>query len=176
MRIYLIGFMGCGKTTFGKKLANKLEYKFLDLDKKIEKLEKQSIANTFSEKGEEYFRQLEADVLRSTILYKNAVISCGGGTPCLHNNMQWMNSRGITIYLKTSAEHLTGRLKTRKEKRPLIATMSDDELWDFVSIKLPEREKYYLQAQIIADTKEKLSAKKIVDLIEGKIESSTESA
>ena len=98
MRIYLIGFMGCGKSTWGKKLAEKLDCAFIDIDKRIEAIEGGTVAEVFKIKGEEYFRKLEAAVLRSTVLEKNAVISCGGGTPCYFDNMEWMKQRGKTFF------------------------------------------------------------------------------
>jgi len=148
MRIYLIGFMGCGKSTWGKKLAEKLDYNFIDLDKRIESIEGGTVAEVFKIKGEDYFRKLEADVLHSTVLEKNAVISCGGGTPCYYDNMEWMRNRGKTVYLNLSPENLFGRLRTRKEKRPLIANFDDNQLRDFIFQKLSEREAFYLQADI----------------------------
>ena len=164
MRIYLIGFMGCGKTTLGKKLSARLRYEFVDLDKRMENIEKKSIAEIFSGKGEEYFRELERDVLHSTILHKNAVISCGGGTPCYHSNMEWMKEKGTTVYIKMQPERLFGRLRTRKEKRPLIAKMNDGELKDYIFSKLAEREIFYTQAKLIVDPDE-ISVKKLVGII-----------
>ncbi len=168
MRIYLIGFMGSGKSTIGKKIAAKLDYAFIDLDKLMEEVEKNTVAGIFSEKGEEYFRKTEADILHSTILHKNAVISCGGGTPCYFDNMDWMNARGITVYLKMKAETLYGRLKTKKEKRPLIAKLSNEQLRDYIFQKLSEREAFYLQAALIADP-ENMKIKEIAESIRGKM-------
>lgn len=167
MRIYLIGFMGSGKSTIGKKLSERMGYEFIDLDKLMEGLEKKTVAEIFSQRGEEFFRQLEADVLHSTILHKNAVISCGGGTPCYFDNMEWMNARGLTVYLKMQPETLYGRLKTRKEKRPLIAHLSNEQLKDYIFQKLSEREAFYLQAQLMPEP-EKMKHKEIVDMIRDK--------
>ena len=164
MRIYLTGFMGCGKSTFGKKLSGKLGYEFVDLDKVLQNVENKTVGEIFSEKGEEYFRKLEADILHSSILHKNAVISCGGGTPCYFDNMEWMNERGLTIYLKMKAENLFGRLKEKKAKRPLIAKMSNAELKDFIFQKLSEREAFYLQSQLILEP-EMMSLKERFDLV-----------
>lgn len=162
MRIYLLGFMGSGKSTFGKKLSGKLGYTLMDIDQVMEVIEKKTVAEIFSEKGEEYFRRLEADILHSSVLHKNAVISCGGGTPCYFDNMDWMNDRGLTVYLKMQPEILYGRLKERKTKRPLIANLSDPELKDYIFQKLSEREIYYLKAKMILD----VSAMEIKDRIE----------
>ncbi len=164
MRIYLIGFMGSGKSTFGKKLARKLGYDFYDMDKMIEQIEGVSVSELFSVKGEEHFRKLERDVLHSTYIHKNTVISCGGGTPCYFDNMDWMNDKGTTIYLNVPAERLYGRLKTRRHKRPLIAGLDDAQLKDYIFQKLSERETYYLKAQSVMDP-EKMSAKMVADLI-----------
>ncbi len=133
MRIYLIGFMGCGKTTKGKRLAEKLNYKFIDLDEMMEEAEEAKLNIIFSSKGEEYFRKLEADTLRLTGIYHDTVVSCGGGTPCYHQNMEWIKSHGTSIYLQMPAEYLYGRLKTRKEKRPLIKNMRNAELKDYIN-------------------------------------------
>lgn len=162
MRVYLIGFMGCGKTTFGKKLARKLGCDFLDIDKMIEQIEQVSVSELFAVKGETYFRKLESDVLHSTVVHRNAVVSCGGGTPCYFDNMEWMNQRGVSVYLQVPAARLYGRLKTRKHKRPLIANLSDDALKDYIFQKLSEREAFYMQAQMIIEP-EKTSAKKVAD-------------
>lgn len=167
MRIYLIGFMGCGKSTFGKKLAEKLDYTFIDLDKRIEAIEGGTVAEIFKLRGEDYFRRLEADVLHSTVLEKNAVISCGGGTPCYFDNMDWMSERGKTVYLHLSAENLFGRLRTRKEKRPLIANLDDAQLRDYIFQKLSERESFYLQANFTIDPST-VKPKELVALINEK--------
>lgn len=150
-RIYLIGFMGCGKTTFGRKLARRLDYDFIDLDLLVESMEKLNIAELFTQKGEAYFRQIEADVLRSTILMKKTVISCGGGTPCYHDNMEWILERGLSVYLKMSPVRLYERLKRKKEKRPLIAHMSKAGLKDYITQKLAEREAFYMRARLTID-------------------------
>lgn len=162
MRIYLLGFMGSGKSTFGKKLSEKLDYTLMDIDQMMEVLEKKSVSEIFKEKGEEYFRRLEADILHSSVLHKNAVISCGGGTPCYFDNMDWMNERGLTIYLNMPPEILYGRLKERKAKRPLIANLTDPELKDYIFQKLSEREIYYLRSKLIMD----VSVMEVKDRIE----------
>jgi shikimate kinase len=167
MRIYLIGFMGCGKSTMGKKLAEKLDYPFIDIDKRIEAIEGGSVAEVFKLRGEDYFRKLESDVLHSTVLEKNAVISCGGGTPCYFDNMEWMNARGKTVYLFLPPEKLFGRLRTRKEKRPLIANFDDEQLKDYIFQKLSERETFYLQAAFKIDPSV-AKPKDVVALLKGK--------
>ena len=167
MRIYLIGFMGCGKSTMGKKLAEKLGCSFIDIDKRIEAIEGGSVAEVFKLRGEDYFRKLEADVLHSTVLEKDAVISCGGGTPCYYDNMEWMNARGKTVYLFLAPEKLFGRLRTRKLKRPLIAHFDDEQLKDYIFQKLSEREAFYLQAAFKVDPSI-LKPKDIIALLKAK--------
>lgn len=148
MRIYLIGFMGCGKSTTGKKLSAKMNLPLMDIDKRIEEMEGKVVSEVFAAKGEEYFRKLEADVLHDSTFYDDAVISCGGGTPCFFDNMEWMKKNGLTVYLKASPDFLFSRLLTKKYKRPLIASMNDQQLHQYIKEKLKEREKYYQLADI----------------------------
>lgn len=145
-RIYIVGFMGSGKSSQGKKLASKLKMPFYDLDKMMEEIEGCSISEIFAKRGESYFRELEADVLRSTILIPKGIIACGGGTPCFSNNLTWINSRGISVYFRLNPEMLFQRLYAKRSKRPLIAQMSDDELKTFITNKLREREYFYQHA------------------------------
>ncbi len=154
--------MGSGKSTFGRKLSEKLDYTLMDIDQVMEVVEKKTVNAIFQEKGEEYFRRLEADILHSSVLHKNAVISCGGGTPCYFDNMDWMNERGLTIYLNMPPEILYGRLKERRAKRPLIANLTDPQLKDYIFQKLSEREIFYLQSKMIID----VSAMETKDRIE----------
>ncbi|MEZ5013401.1 MAG: shikimate kinase [Chitinophagales bacterium] len=164
MRIYLIGFMGSGKSTFAKRLAQYLDYDLADMDHLIEQVEKHSIPEIFQLHGEEYFRRTESDVLHSTLLFENAVIACGGGTPCYFDNMDWMNKRGITVYLHQTAERLFGRLREKKNKRPLIAHMEDGQLRDYIIQKLAEREAFYLQSKIVAEM-DKISKNDLMRMI-----------
>jgi shikimate kinase len=150
--IYLTGFMGSGKTTFGRLLAKHLNREFIDLDHFIEQQEGVSISQIFSDLGEYEFRKLEHKVLLSTVDKTNAVIATGGGTPCYFNNMDFMNNHGTTIYLKVNVEDLVNRLLPAKNHRPLIADKEESELREFISRKLSERAPYYNKAKIIADT------------------------
>lgn len=155
MRIFLVGFMGCGKSYIGKKLAEMLEFQFADVDSVIENTEtlpgtdKVTVAKIFSEKGESYFRQVESNILRGLGKWTEIVIATGGGAACFHDNMAWMNKNGITVYLKTSPELLTERLKNEIAHRPLLQGKTVEELIVFVNQKVSEREKFYNQAQII---------------------------
>ena len=147
--IVLVGFMGCGKSTLGKKIANKLGKTFVDMDAEIEKQEKVTISQIFETKGEAYFRQLEHDYLKSLVVKNNLVISTGGGTPCFFNNIEIINAIGKSVYIQLSPEALKNRLQNETNKRPLIANLSGIQLLEFITIKLKEREQYYLQSQII---------------------------
>ena len=151
MTIFLIGFMGCGKTTIGKKLAKKLGYTFLDLDFEIEKQEQSTIAKIFELNGEEYFRNLEHQFLTSFNPKNNIVISCGGGTPCFFNNMEMMNHIGYTVYIQMKPEALYSRLKDALTTRPLLQNKTEIELKKYIHDKLSEREPYYLNAQLITN-------------------------
>ena len=150
-KIFLIGFMGSGKSTIGRKLANKLSYTFYDLDKEIEHKEGSSIAEIFSKKGEQYFRKLESEVL-STLSNENQVIALGGGTPCYADNMEFINQTGTSIYLKYNAGILFSRLVKAKSQRPLLAGKTDEELKAFIEEKLTERELFYKQSEYIIES------------------------
>lgn len=143
--IFLIGYMGSGKTTKGKNLARALQIPFIDLDSKIEEKKGQSISEIFEKEGEQSFRETEASVLRSLKSDSLMVISTGGGTPCFYENMQWMNDNGLTIYFEMPAAALYSRLKNAKKKRPLLMQQQDPEA--FIAKHLKEREIYYRQAK-----------------------------
>ena len=148
-KVFLIGFMGCGKTTFGRKLAKKLEWDFIDLDEYIEADQKESIREIFSSKGEAYFRRLETKALEEASKWEKTVVSTGGGTPCFNNNINFINNIGLSIYIKLSAEVLKSRLEGGKSKRPLIANLSNVELLNFIKYKLAERSEDYSKSEII---------------------------
>ena len=150
MIIFLIGFMGCGKSTFGKKLALNIEYDFIDLDIYIEDKECKSINEIFKN-GEDYFRKIERVYLQSAIKTKNTVIAVGGGTPCYFDNMQLMKENGLTIYIDMHPTELISRLRLSKKNRPLIASLQDYELSNFVFKNLNERKEYYNKAHKIVD-------------------------
>jgi shikimate kinase len=150
-KIYLIGFMGSGKTTLGKKLASNLRWTFIDLDRIIENETGLKIPEIFSSKGEAYFRAAETEALRSMDQRDRVVISTGGGAPCSDRNMDFMNGSGLTIYLKLSPDTLYGRLKRSSGERPLLKDLGSEELYDFIVRKLREREKWYSMASLIID-------------------------
>ncbi len=146
--IFLIGFMGSGKTHWGKLWAAKSGLHFFDLDEAIELEEKKTVAEIFSQNGEAYFRQKEMEILQTFATKQNCIVACGGGTPCFNNNMQWMNANGTTVYLFATANEIFKRVVTEQQKRPLIKDFSPQELLVFIENKLKEREIYYSQAKI----------------------------
>lgn len=147
-RVFLIGFMGSGKTTVGRQLAQQLGYDFIDLDEWIEAEEGKTISQIFAERGEAGFRLLEKVALRTIGTRGHIVISTGGGAPCFHQNMEWMNSQGVTVFLNSSEDTLFYRLKTQQDQRPLIAGMETDELKSFIKTRRMERMPYYVEAKI----------------------------
>lgn len=156
--VFLIGFMASGKTSKGKKLAKKLNLPFLDLDQEIERQVNESITDIFETKGEDYFRQLEADVLRAISKNEKVVIALGGGTPCFHNNLEYINRFGTSVYINRSEARILGRLRQNKDKRPLVASLTDQQLKEFIEKNLRSREVFYKQANIVFDAdKDKLS-------------------
>ena len=154
MRIYLIGYMGAGKTTLGHYLADAMQMSFVDLDHFIENRYLKSIGQIFQEKGEEGFRRIEEKMLHEVASFENIVISTGGGTPVFYDNMAFMNRTGLTVYLKVSVEELVNRLNKAKSGRPLIRNKSKEELTTFVEESLKQREPVYLTSQLIFPTNE----------------------
>ncbi|MBX2960822.1 MAG: shikimate kinase [Flavobacteriales bacterium] len=145
--------MGSGKTTLGKKLANKLGYAFFDLDELIEEQEKLSISEIFSKQGENYFRTVEQKILNDKLVTNQPlVLSVGGGTPCFFDNMEFINKQATSIYLKYNAGMLYSRLSSAKAKRPLLTEKSDEELKDFIKKTLSEREGFYNQSKIVVES------------------------
>lgn len=142
-RIFLLGFMGAGKTTAGKSLAKKLNWTFCDLDHYIESRYQKTISQIFEIYGEEKFREIEKKMLEEVSDFENIIIATGGGTPCFHNNIETMKMKGLTIYLHATPEVLGKRLILAKEKRPLIANKSEEELIDFINKTLLVRDVHY---------------------------------
>lgn len=145
---FLIGYMGCGKTTFGRSLAKALGCRFVDLDFYIEQRFRKSIKEIFAERGEEGFRRLEGNMLREVGEFSDVVIACGGGTPCFGGNMDYMNEKGITVLLQAETEVLMERCRLRPGKRPLLAGKTDGELREFILSHLVEREPFYSRARL----------------------------
>jgi shikimate kinase len=165
MKVFLIGFMGSGKTTYGRAAAVAAGMPFLDLDEVIETEAGKKITEIFAGEGEERFRMLEHEALRRVaFLPGEAVIAVGGGTPCFFNNMSLMNDAGTTIYLKHPPHALVGNLQGQRTQRPLIAGMDDEELLAYIKEKLAEREAFYVQSKVILEWPE-ISAEKIDKVI-----------
>ena len=155
VRIFLIGFMGCGKTHWGNLLSQHLQVPFFDLDQKLAEKEERPITKIFAEEGEEYFRLLEKDVLHLlTESHESFVMACGGGTPCYYNNIDYMNSKGTTIWINCSPDCLFSRLIKEKEGRPLIKDLSDDQLLSYIIKKTSDRNIFYQQAKVILTEKD----------------------
>ena len=146
MKLFLIGMMGTGKSYWAKKLSKKLKTGAYDLDYLIESHEERSIAEIFSEDGENYFRKSEAKILRWFAEKKLFVLATGGGTPCFHENMEWMNKHGVTVWIDEPLDVLVERLIPEKDHRPLIQHLANEELQEFLSGKLAERTHFYQQA------------------------------
>lgn len=151
MLIYLIGYMGCGKTTLGKRLAKRLGFDFVDLDEKIETQTGKTIRELFEIDGEEAFRLMEKEVLQQTFQLNDVVISTGGGVPVFFDNMEQINTHGTSIYIKLSPKSLVNRLQNGKNQRPLIKDKTDEELLLFIEKALEQREPFYEKANLIVD-------------------------
>jgi len=165
--LFLIGFMGCGKSTWGRKLARISKLPFIDLDEKIVEETGMSIGSYFAEYGEAAFRQVESDVLKSVSSSEAAVISTGGGAPCYYDNMEWMNQTGITVYLELPAGVLLSRLVGKEgTKRPLLAGKTNDEILSFIEDKLAERKPFYEQAEVVVDAMRSSPQKLWTELLE----------
>lgn len=147
-RVFLIGYMGAGKTTMGKSLAQVMGLEFIDLDNFIEARYSKTIKEIFAEVGEDGFRQIERRALQEVAEYENVILSLGGGTPCFFDNMEIVNAAGTSVYLKPSEEVLLKRLIKGKHKRPLLAEKTDDEILQVIREQLAWREPYYLKANI----------------------------
>ncbi len=147
--VFLIGFMGSGKTHWGKIWAAKNGLNFYDLDEVIETKEGKTIATIFETKGEGYFRKIETAALHTLSEKQNCIIACGGGAACFNDNMQWMNENGTTVYLSATPQYIFNHVIDGQLKRPLIKKLNKAELLFFIEQKLKEREPFYKQAKII---------------------------
>ena len=148
MKIFLVGLMGSGKSYWTKQLAKKYKTGGYDLDYLIEVKEEKTIAEIFTEDGEDYFRKVESTVLKWFAEKKTYVLATGGGAPCFFDNMDWMNKQGITIWLDEPLPVIAARLAPEKEHRPLIAKLSDSELLAFLEKQRESRLPFYSSAQI----------------------------
>ena len=149
--IILIGYMGSGKTTVGKALSKETGMMFYDLDWYIESRMHKSVSQIFAEKGEEGFRKIEYNMLHEVAEFEDVIISCGGGTPCFFDNMDYLNGQGETVYLKASPEVLYSHLKMGRTERPLLKGKSPEEMQRFIADQLASREPFYSKAKHTLD-------------------------
>ena len=147
VRIIIVGYMGSGKTTVGKALSKDLGIPFYDLDWYIESRMRKTVAQIFAERGEEGFRKIEHNMLHEVAEFENVIISCGGGTPCFFDNMDYMNGQGETVYLQASPDVLYNHLKMGKTERPLLKNKTPEEMQVFIAEQLEKREPYYSKAK-----------------------------
>ena len=165
MKIFLIGFMGSGKTHWGKQLSSKLGLPFYDLDTVIVEKEHRTVAEIFEESGEEYFRYQEKEMLEAISAEKESfILSCGGGTPCFFNNIEFMKKNGKVIWLNTSVDILKQRLLKERQTRPLISEVNDEELRRYIVKKLSERRMYYQQADVTV-SEENTNLEELIQLL-----------
>lgn len=150
-KIFLIGFMGSGKTYWGKQWASAHDFSLVDLDDAIEKSEGKTVVELFEQHGEDYFRMLETRILHRLANKRNTIIACGGGTPCFHDNMKWMNDHGKTVYISSTPTRILERVLEEQSKRPLLKKINKAELLFFIEQKLKEREPFYMQAKHMLD-------------------------
>lgn len=149
VRIYLVGYMGAGKSTTSKRLARRLGMESYDTDRLFEEKYHISASDFFKKYDEALYRRLETQILHDTINYEHAVIATGGGTACFNNNMEWMNQHGFTIFLKISPQTAINRLSQSKVRRPLVFGKTTEELTAFIQKNYAERMPFYEQAQLI---------------------------
>ena len=150
-RIILIGYMGSGKTTIGRALSKKTGMMFYDLDWYIESRMRKTVAQIFAERGEEGFRQIEYNMLHEVAEFEDVIISCGGGTPCFFDNMDYLNRQGDVCYLKATPEVLHDHLLMGKVERPLIKGKSPEELIAYITEQVAKREEFYSKARYTLD-------------------------
>ncbi len=147
IRIFLIGYMGAGKTTLGRAFAREMNVSFIDLDWYIEERFHKSVRELFTHRGEASFRELERNMLHEVGEFEDVVISTGGGTPCFFDNMEYMNACGQTVFLEVHPDVLFRRLRVATSQRPVLQGKTDEELRAFIAQALQERARYYAQAQ-----------------------------
>ena len=164
-RIYLIGYMGAGKTTAAKRLAHRLGWEPYDTDAMLEEKYHISVDDFFHKYDEALFRKLETEILQSTENLENAVISTGGGTPCFNDNISWMNEHGTTVFLRISPKAAVSRLLLSKKKRPLTENKSEEELTEYVQNHYASRLPFYEQAKICVKA-EDCDLENLIKLIE----------
>ena len=165
-KIFLIGYMGCGKSSLGRKLAKAGGMEFMDMDSIIEQREGASISDIFHYQGEEYFRDAERALIEELGTAEgDMVISTGGVAPGWQNNMELMNSLGATIYLRRTARQIASRLSPHgRQNRPKLRGLNDEELVAFMTTNMAEREPFYSKAKYCVDCAERSDAE-LIDYI-----------
>ena len=167
MIITLVGYMGTGKSHISNILSNKLNFKLFDLDQEISNKFELSIAEIFKNHGEIFFRKAEKETLNEILSSEeHLILSVGGGTPVYYDNMERINDKSISIYLRTGVSTLTERLKKNKHKRPLIAKIADEDLPEFIAKHLFERNSFYSKAHYIVDTDQKTTEEVAEEIIQ----------
>ncbi|MCK9412408.1 MAG: shikimate kinase [Prolixibacteraceae bacterium] len=166
MRIFLTGYMGCGKSTIGRKVAALMGINFTDLDKYIEERYFKSVPDIFAQEGEAAFREKERQALHEVAQFEDIIVGTGGGAPCFFDNMNRMNLAGITIYLAPDNETLACRLLKSKTERPLIAGKSKEELMAFIEVALAKRAPFYEQSKIVIRGINDIQPAEVVKLIQ----------
>lgn len=161
--------MGSGKTTLGKKLARAINCPFVDTDAAIEHFADMKISEIFEKHGEAHFRQLESDWIEQLSIDEPAVIATGGGMPCFNDNLQKLKNKGIVLYLQRPAKELFNRLKNAKTQRPLLASMTDEEMLAYIEEKLTEREVFYLQADVVLSREEQHKILSKIEFFQNKL-------
>ncbi len=169
MRIYLVGFMGCGKTSVGKRMASRLGYSFYDTDQAVEHQQGARVGDIFRNLGESAFREMERAALQATAQFDKVVVATGGGTPCWFDNMDFINRHGTSVYLKMGPAALQHRLENAVRKRPMIDGLKGEALRDFIAEKLAERESFYQRAHSVVQA-ESVRPSAIVSLVFGQEE------
>lgn len=165
MKIFLIGFMGSGKSHWGHLLSQKLGLRFFDLDKQIEEENGKSVNEIFSTEGEEHFRLLEKEILYIiTESHDNFIMACGGGAPCFYKNIDYMNDAGLVVWLNPPIEKILERLIKEKNTRPLIRDLSVEAIGGFIHKKMTDRKIYYEQARLMI-TEENIKIENLVEKI-----------
>ena len=164
-RIYIVGYMGAGKTTAARRLAQRLGWEVADTDALFEEKYKSSVCDFFNKYDEPLYRKLESEVLKETENLENVVVSTGGGTACYFDNIDWMNQHGLTVFLRISEKAVVNRLLHAKRKRPLAEGKSETELTAFVNQHYSSRLPFYEQAKITV-TAEDLDLDNLIQLIE----------
>lgn len=166
MKIFLIGYMGCGKSSLGRRLAKRADVRFVDMDSEIEQREGASISDIFRFEGEEYFRRMESALIDSLAADPDdMVVSTGGGAPAWGDNMQRMNAAGMTVYLRRTPQQIASRLSPHgRQKRPKLRGLNDEELVAFMTENMAEREPFYSQALWCIDCAEH-SDDELIDMI-----------